>query len=187
MTIETIICPLCDEGELTLGTYADDFKHNNGTIHVEGLECCICNTCGADPVLPEQVRRNHLIIADAKRVKEGLLIGLEVRAARESLGLTQKEASELFGGGANSFSKYERGDVIQSLSVDRWLRVAMMVPEIIDVLKIVSGKEAHHEDLSYRESKPIKVSQNLRGLFAPKDSVVVSMQDWAQLNKRDAA
>lgn len=43
--------------------------------------------------------------------------GASMRKLREKLNLTQKEASELFGGGLNSFQKYESGEVSPSKSM----------------------------------------------------------------------
>jgi len=55
--------------------------------------------------------------------------------------LTQKDASSLFGGGANAFSKYERGDVIQSDAMDRLMRLVKQHPGLLGDLRglTVSG------------------------------------------------
>jgi hypothetical protein len=50
---------------------------------------------------------------------KGLLASTQLRAMREDLGVTQKEASELVGGGPVVFSKYENEDVSQSVAMDR--------------------------------------------------------------------
>src|SRR3546814_19359545 len=124
MTSNSMICPSCELGNLVPSVFADDFRHNDSSVHVEGLECYVCDRCGADPVYPDQIRRNQLRIADAKRKAEGLLTGSEVRSIREYFGITQQEAATIFGGGANAFSKYERGDVLQSVAMDRLLKSA---------------------------------------------------------------
>ena len=118
-----MICPVCDEGLLSLSTFSDVFKHNAGSVEVRDLECCVCDRCGADPVLTFQIARNQLKISDAKRRALGFLSGEEIKALRKRLGITQREAAERFGGGPNSFSKYERGEVIQSESMDKLLRL----------------------------------------------------------------
>ena len=98
MTDETNLCPVCEEGRLHESRFAGDFKHGGTTIHVEDLECYRCDACGADPVFEDQIRRNHLKVADAKRRADGLLTGADIRTARERLGLSQSEAAEVFGG-----------------------------------------------------------------------------------------
>lgn len=41
---------------------------------------------------------------------DGLLSPNEVKAIREKLHLTQQRACDIFGGGVNAFSRYERGE-----------------------------------------------------------------------------
>lgn len=142
MNSNYMICTNCEQGHLVPSVFADDFRHNDTTIRVDGLECYICDECGADPVYPDQIRRNQSRIADAKRKSGGLLIGSEVRSVREYLGITQQEAAVLFGGGANAFSKYERGDVLQSVAMDRLLKAAAFFPDVLEFLRIEAGVAA---------------------------------------------
>jgi len=123
---------------LTASLFSDDFQHEGQVVRVDGLECYVCELCGADPVFPDQIRRNERRIADAKRRSDGRMTGDEVRAVREQFGLSQQEASELFGGGVNAFSKYERGAVLQSVAMDRLLKVAAFYPFVLDFLRIES-------------------------------------------------
>lgn len=76
-------------------------------------------------------------MAARKRAKN-LLTGKEVREVRKSLGLTQQQAAEYFGGGTNAFSKYETEKVEQNLSMDRFLRVAYVIPSVIPTLRTIS-------------------------------------------------
>jgi HTH-type transcriptional regulator/antitoxin MqsA len=131
-------CPECDQPSLAPSVWAADFRHEDTQVHVDGLECHVCAQCGADPVFPDQIRRNERRIADAKRRSDGRMTGDEVRAVRERFGLSQQEASELFGGGVNAFSKYERGAVLQSVAMDRLLKVAAFYPFVLDFLRIES-------------------------------------------------
>jgi len=135
MNSNSMTCSNCEQGHLIASTFADDFRHNDATLHIDGLECYVCDNCGADPVYPDQIRRNQLRIADAKRKADGMLVGGEIRSVREHLGLTQQEAAILFGGGANAFSKYERGDVLQSVAMDRLLKAAAFVPGVFEFLR----------------------------------------------------
>ena len=139
MTSNSMICSSCEQGNLFPSVFADDFRHNDSSVRVEGLECYVCDQCGADPVYPDQIRRNQLRIADAKRKADGLLVGSEIRSIREHLGITQQEAAVLFGGGANAFSKYERGDVLQSVAMDRLLKAAAFFPDLFDFLRVEAG------------------------------------------------
>ncbi|MCK9247320.1 MAG: type II toxin-antitoxin system MqsA family antitoxin [Anaerolineaceae bacterium] len=134
MTILTV-CPQCDEGALHPTTYTDSFKYGAGEVEVSGLQCFECDSCGAETLSPEQIVANQNLIADAKRQKAGLLSADEIRLIRNRLGLSQKTASQLFGGGENAFSKYERGVVIQSEPMDMLLRLVSEVPAAFEYLK----------------------------------------------------
>ncbi len=130
-----MICPMCDQGVLREITFTGDYAFNGGRIVVSGLKGCFCDLCKSDPILSEQITENQVLIADAKRREMGLLQSKEIRAIRLGLGLTQHQASDLFGGGTNSFSKYERGEVLQSAALDNLLRVAASIPEVMSQLK----------------------------------------------------
>jgi HTH-type transcriptional regulator/antitoxin MqsA len=146
MSDQTINCPICG----TSGTFAaelfdGDVKHNGNVLRIQGLERSRCSACNASPVMTDQIRRNQVVIADAKRRSDGLLIGIHIRKIRERLGLTQAAAANVFGGGDHAFSKYERGEVIQSFAMDRLLRLAIDIPGVMSALASYDGGEALRE------------------------------------------
>lgn len=134
MKTENQVCPICDEGILIPATRSAEFSKNSKTFIVENLEISICDSCDSDVVTPEQSKRNQLKITDHQRMLDGLLSSKEILLIRKNLNLTQIESSYLFGGGTNAFSKYERGDVIQSIAMDRLLRIINLVPTAFSVL-----------------------------------------------------
>lgn len=140
MNTEHLKCPMCEHGTLAPNTYSDTFQHHGADLIVDGLECYICGECGADPVFEDQIRRNHARVADARRHADGLLTGREILTLRKSLGLSQQDASEVFGGGSNAFSKYERGEVVQSVAMDRLLRLVARYPLLLDDLRGHPGR-----------------------------------------------
>ena len=176
-----LICPVCEEGQLHETTFADDFKHGDSTIHVKDLECFACDSCGADPVYKDQIRRNHLRVADAKRTSDGLLVGEEIKAIRADLGLSQSDAALLFGGGANAFSKYERGDVIQSKSMDKLLRLASKFPlNVFELSKLAGIQTVRNEEYTDRYIKKQEIVLE-RSVIVRKNvtrSKVMQMETW---------
>ena len=58
----------------------------------------------------------------------------EIRAIRESLGLSQVEAGQLIGGGPSAFGKYESGTNKPSAAVAKLLRLLEASPEAADTL-----------------------------------------------------
>jgi len=117
-------CPICETGTLSKQVHTGEIQYRGRTVRVDGLEYSLCKKCGADPVLAEQAKRNQVRFSDAKREIDGLLSSADIRKARRYLGLTQHAASSVFGGGLNAFSKYERGEVIQSKAMDKLIRVS---------------------------------------------------------------
>lgn len=187
MSKQLITCPVCEEGHLHEARFAGDFKHGDRMVHVDDLECYRCDACGADPVLEEQIRRNHLKVADAKRRLDGLLSGGEVKAIRELLHLSQNEAAELFGGGANAFSKYERGDVLQSKPMDRLLRLTARFPFLLNALREECGMEPvseyEHEAAWYSDVNAVRVTvaERVRA-SALRNAEVIDMMEWRGSN-----
>ena len=137
-----ILCPMCDSNSLTAARYSTLFAHGASKILVEDLEKYDCAACHSDPIFPDQVRRNQIKIADARRRADGFLTSTEIRQIRNRLGLPQSAAANVFGGGDNAFSKYERGEVIQSFQMDRLLRLAVDVPAVMSQLAHYDGHTA---------------------------------------------
>jgi HTH-type transcriptional regulator/antitoxin MqsA len=70
-----------------------------------------------------------------KAQAESLLVPETVRRIRKRLGLTQKAAGWLIGGGPNAFQKYESGDVLVSHAVTSALLLLERDPSGLSVLK----------------------------------------------------
>jgi len=184
------ICPVCEQGVLTPQVYSDDIQHVGKTLRVDNLERYLCSACGADPVLTDQIRRNQVRISDAKRQADGFLTSDEIRELRERLQLSQPDAAILFGGGPNAFSKYERGEVIQSSAMDRLLRCTLAFPYMVGYLRALAGLEPQIaetgaykdiQDLSLDDpgytSKPVPGRQ-ISASPIKKESSVVSLPEW---------
>lgn len=69
-----------------------------------------------------------------KAREAGLMTPDQVRKARKKLGLTQREAGHIIGGGPNAFQKYEAGDVVVSKAADTALRLLANKPERLSEL-----------------------------------------------------
>lgn len=191
MSNSKLICPLCEWGVLTARTYSDTFQHHGLDLTVDGLEGYLCAACGADPIFEDQIRRNHLRVIDARRRADGLLTGAEIRALREHLGLTQKEASEVFGGGANAFSKYERGEVVQSVPMDRLLRLVDRYPLLLEDLK--GGKAAGelvpaNQVAEYVNGETVQIkARGLSGDLCLGTAKIIEMEEWKEAHDYEQA
>lgn len=97
-----------------------------------------CQQCGEEFLTYEQARQSDQNAAAARREFDRLLSPDEIKAIRTRLSLTQEDAARIFGGGKNAFSKYERGEVMQSIAMDRLLRLIDKHPEQLQELTELS-------------------------------------------------
>ncbi|MHB8621833.1 MAG: type II toxin-antitoxin system MqsA family antitoxin [Sulfuricaulis sp.] len=115
-------CPVCGKGQLKRETRSIPFSYRGTTIQIDQPGDW-CNACGEGVLsaanMAATVKARHDGIARA----EGLLPAEEIRRIRIKLELSQAEAGERFGGGVNAFSRYERGETMQSRSLDQLLRL----------------------------------------------------------------
>lgn len=76
-------------------------------------------------------RELHILKAKAAN----LLAAAEVRRVRKTLGLTQREAGLILGGGPNAFQKYETAALVPSQAISNLLRVLEAHPAALEVLR----------------------------------------------------
>ena len=135
----TNLCPACERGHLTPQALDESFMYGGVELVAHDFEYSLCPVCGEEVVLEAQARRNEVRFSDAKRHHDDLLSSIEIIAWRNRWGLTQQQASALCGGGINAFSKYERGEVIQSRAMDLLIRGSDLLLDLREFLATRSG------------------------------------------------
>ena len=121
-------CSACGEGKLLLQVARDIVEYKGQTTEMDRYYY-LCNTCGSELANGKQIDHNAKLMTIFCKKVDGLLSGVEVRAIRERLGLSEEEASRVFKGGPTPFSKFENDDEIQSAETDRLLRQAAEDPD----------------------------------------------------------
>lgn len=102
-------CPFCGELEYHHQTRPLQLKYKGQSITVNQPGFW-CNTCG-EGVIDSADRKITQKQLQAFRAKiDGLLTPDEIKLIRQKLHIRQREAGEMFGGGINAFSRYERGE-----------------------------------------------------------------------------
>lgn len=132
--MRTSICALCGSPHAEEREYSKAVQRGGKHVEVHGLRHYVCLECEADFVDDQQSRHNLLLVQAAFGEEGRYLSGRQIREWREHLGLTQRLAARIFGGGLNAFSKYETGEVIQSEAMDNLLWLVMRMPSLIPVL-----------------------------------------------------
>lgn len=143
-------CPKCKNESIEAYVYSDTVDFRNLELDVENLERYRCLSCGVRWETAAQLGRNQARIKeeyaharDRLRKRYGLLTAEKIAEIRRHLTINQKEASALFGGGANAFNKYESGEVLQSFAMDRLIRLTGVVGKrAVEFLKDVDAPHA---------------------------------------------
>jgi len=122
-------CKLCKSEDISDFDEVEDISYKGDTLQVS-IAYSVCKNCNREFISKSQILKNEMFLRAAKKEFDGLLSSEEITQARKKLSLTQEQASRVFGGGRNAFSKYERGEVSQSVAMDKLIRVCLNHREI---------------------------------------------------------
>jgi len=129
-------CPLC-VGKLEERSVTEIFTYKGKELEYPNYVIHECDKCGEQFVGHTTMKASGKRLRDFYREVDGLLTSCQIKVIRLKLGLNQGAASELLGGGAKSFARYENCDVIQSEAMDNLLRVLEHSP---DSLRVIENK-----------------------------------------------
>jgi len=124
--IQNYSCPVCDEGQLVAydnGVF--NLLYNRKNYSVNGMLYSQCDNCGIKTYLPDQLDANKLKVEAFQLELAEYISPSQILMLREKYELTQSQASEIFGGGVNAFSKWERGEVVPSTAAAKLMKLAM--------------------------------------------------------------
>jgi HTH-type transcriptional regulator/antitoxin MqsA len=108
------------------------YKGQSATIDMPGW---YCNESDESIHTGEDMKVSDAALQALKIKVENLLAPEDVRRIRLKMGLTQRQAGTLIGGGPNAFQKYEAGDVTVSKGISNFLRMLERHPEEVEELK----------------------------------------------------
>jgi HTH-type transcriptional regulator/antitoxin MqsA len=94
-----------------------------------------CTRCGEGVLSGEDLQASFKAHEEFRAEVDGVLKPREVAAIREKLGLSQRKAGELLGGGPRSFYKYERGKQRVSVPMSHLLRLLAKDPGRLEELR----------------------------------------------------
>ncbi len=127
-------CPRCGaqmreaRGELP-------FSVNGESIQVPAIVHSACPKCSEVVLKHGQARELRELAIEQYRRQQGLLSGQEIRAIRESYGLTQRDLARLLRLGGNTISRWESGRTVQTAALDILLRLIRDLPGSLDYLR----------------------------------------------------
>jgi len=131
-------CIYCKSDSLKVLTETEEFTYKDKTVQIP-VVFTLCDNCQREYIVKQQILKNEAAVRDVKKSIDGLLTSTEIKQARDKLNLTQEQASLVFGGGKNAFSKYERAEVSQSKSMDKLIRTCLHHPNAFKDLLAQAG------------------------------------------------
>ena len=126
-------CKLCKSEDVSDYVEAEEITYKGSTLQVS-IAYSLCNNCDREFISKPQILQNESALRAVKKDYDGLLSSEEIIRARRTLSLTQEQAARVFGGGRNAFSKYERGEVSQSVAMDKLIRICLNHREVFHEL-----------------------------------------------------
>lgn len=147
-------CPACESKAIEPRFYERNLEYKGVDLHVADLEQCYCTACDYVFETHEQhdaniarIKAAFLAYRASYKTERRLLTGSEIKQIRIRLNLYQQDAARLFGGGLNAFSKYENEEVVQSVGMDRLLRLVAMHPDLLADLTQIAGEQVSQNSI----------------------------------------
>ncbi|WP_353570047.1 type II toxin-antitoxin system MqsA family antitoxin [Candidatus Albibeggiatoa sp. nov. BB20] len=126
-------CPFCKIGYLERKTMIETYHYREQKLEIE-QSGEFCNSCEEGILDANDLKSTDKAIRTFRAKVDGLFTPDEIRQIRKKLGLTQKQAAHLCGGGVNAFSRYERGDVTPVRAVNNLFKLLNNPPEFLKEL-----------------------------------------------------
>ncbi len=129
-------CPCCGAAELTRDTRDLPYTYKGEVTAIPAVTAEFCSACGE--VILDQAqgdRYSECVGLFQRQVNAALVDPGYIVMVRKKLALDQREASEIFGGGVNAFSRYETGKTKPSLALVKLLRVLDRHPDLLEEVR----------------------------------------------------
>jgi HTH-type transcriptional regulator/antitoxin MqsA len=131
-------CPSCAAAELIHDTRDITYTYKGETTQIPDVTGDFCPACDESVFAAEESRRTtQIMLAFNKQVNAASVDPDFIANVRKKLGLDQREASELFGGGVNAFSRYENGKTKPPLALVKLLKLLDRHPDLLNEVKMV--------------------------------------------------
>lgn len=125
-------CPECG-GEMRYERHADEVSYQGQTRKLRTLGWW-CSKCGESIFEGAALRASERAFLELKAEVDGVLGPSEVATVREKIGLSQRKAGELLGGGPRAFQKYEAGTQAVSVPMSHLLKLLANDPKRLSEL-----------------------------------------------------
>ncbi len=129
-------CPSCGAGKLARDTRDISYTYKGETTSIPSVRAAFCPACGENILgLAESKRVSAAMLEFNKQVNASIVDPSFIARVRKKLALDQRQAAEIFGGGANAFSRYENGKTKPPLSLVKLLMVLDRHPNLLNEVR----------------------------------------------------
>ena len=125
-------CPCCGAAELIRDTRDMPYNYKGESTTIPGVTGDFCPACG-EVILNREYgdRYSELIWLFQRQVNSAYVDPGYIAKVRKKLGLDQRQAAELFGGGVNAFSRYENGKTKPPLALVKLFKLLDRHPDLL--------------------------------------------------------
>ncbi len=126
-------CLACGGGPLERTTKKVTFEYKGQALTYDQPGAW-CRECGEAFLEKSDKEAADPLLAEFQARIDGRLTSSDIRRIRKKLGLIQKQAGEIIGGGPNAFSRYETGKAYPTKGTENFLRLLDRHPELLEEL-----------------------------------------------------
>ncbi len=131
-------CPSCAAAQLIHDTRDITYAYKGETTIIQSVTGDFCPACNESLLNAEESRRTMTMMLEFNKQVNAAIVDPEfIVTIRKKLGLDQREAAEIFGGGVNAFSRYENGKTKPPLALVKLLKVLDRHPDLLPEVKAV--------------------------------------------------
>lgn len=131
-------CPSCGAVKLVHDTRDLPYTYKGETTLLPKVTGDFCSACDESILNAAESRRTmNLMLAFNKQVNAAIVDPEFIVSVRKKLDLDQREAADIFGGGANAFSRYEKGKTKPSLALVKLLKLLDRHPDLLAEVRAV--------------------------------------------------
>jgi HTH-type transcriptional regulator / antitoxin MqsA len=128
----TMKCPICGAAKLVHDTRDITYTYKGKTTVLPQVTGDFCPACAESILNDSESRRTmNLMLAFNKQINATIVDPTFIANVRKKLALDQRQAAEIFGGGVNSFSRYENGKTKPPVALVKLLKVLDRHPELL--------------------------------------------------------
>jgi HTH-type transcriptional regulator/antitoxin MqsA len=130
-------CPSCGEGKLVRDTRDIPHTYKGETTTITAVRGEFCPACGETVLAAAESKRvSAAMLEFNKQVNASIVDPAFIARVRKNLGLDQRQAAAIFGGGPNAFSRYENGKIKPPVALIKLLKVLDRHPHLLNEVRV---------------------------------------------------